>query len=99
MAVTFAHRTPRVVVIGPKGKVGAKAVSMAESLGLQVDGWGRDATAKKGPYPELLKYHILVNAIKVAFLPPFPHRCQPNPVYYYPAGYGARTSCGSFLDA
>jgi hypothetical protein len=45
--------------------VGSKAVLMAESLGLTVEGWGRDATSGTGPFPKLLDFHILVNAIKV----------------------------------
>ena len=67
-AITFAKRTPTVVVMGANGLVGRGAVSLAETLKLPVRKWTREDTQKAGdgPYEELVtQYDILLNAIKL----------------------------------
>lgn len=38
---------------------------MAQELGIEVALWGREQTAKEGPFTELLAFDILINAINV----------------------------------
>lgn len=64
-AITFAQRTPKVVIIGSNGLVGQGAVSLLDQLGIPVTKWTREDTQRPGPYPELLDYDILVNAIRM----------------------------------
>lgn len=64
-SITFAQRTPKVLVIGANGLVGRGAVSLMDQLGIPVTKWTREDTSKPGPYPELLEYDILLNAIRL----------------------------------
>lgn len=54
---------PSVIVVGSRGRSGKGAVSFSESVGIKPTEWGREQTAKGGPFPELLNYDILINAI------------------------------------
>jgi hypothetical protein len=65
LASTFAGRRPQLVIIGPHGRVGARAVELSKQLELEAILWTRKETAGQGPFAELLHYDILVNAINV----------------------------------
>eukprot|EP00004_Rigifila_ramosa_P024509 TRINITY_DN7128_c0_g1_i1.p1 TRINITY_DN7128_c0_g1~~TRINITY_DN7128_c0_g1_i1.p1 ORF type:complete len:1995 (+),score=422.61 TRINITY_DN7128_c0_g1_i1:669-5987(+) len=67
LAVSFTKRKPRVIVIGAAGRCGRGAVALATELGLDVTQWGRaDTSRHPGPFPELLAFDVLVNAVKLA---------------------------------
>ena len=54
---------PSVIVIGALGRVGAGAIELCESLGLDVTRWDVAETAHGGPFPEVLAHDIFLNAI------------------------------------
>jgi len=67
-AITFAKKTPSIVVMGANGLVGRGAVALAETLKLPVKQWTRQDTilAGDGPYESLVhSYDVLLNAIKL----------------------------------
>lgn len=55
-ASLVSGRKPRVVVIGGNGRAGSGAVEFAKNMGVDVVVWGRQETAKGGPFTELLEF-------------------------------------------
>ena len=62
-AVADATKSPLVIVIGAKGRVGTGACDLAQALGLEVTAWDMAQTAHGGPFPEILEHEIFVNCI------------------------------------
>lgn len=68
----LSGRTPRIIVIGSKGRCGQGAVSMANQVGLDVTEWDMEETILGGPFPEILEHDIFINCVFVdRKLPPF----------------------------
>ncbi len=53
------------MIIGSQGRVGQGAVSFCKALNLEVTEWTRKQTKSQGPFRDLLKFDILVNAIRL----------------------------------
>ncbi len=54
---------PRAIVIGARGRVGQGAVDLMTETGSPVTAWDVDETAHGGPFPEILRHDIFINAI------------------------------------
>lgn len=57
--------SPRVLIIGAKGRVGQGAADLAVELGLQVTRWDMEETARGGPFAEVLTHEIFINCVLV----------------------------------
>ncbi|MCB1754799.1 MAG: saccharopine dehydrogenase [Gammaproteobacteria bacterium] len=65
-------RTPRVLVMGARGRSGRGAVELAEAAGAEVTSWDIEETRAGGPFAEILQFDVLVNCVFVqAAIPPF----------------------------
>ncbi|PRP80975.1 aminoadipate-semialdehyde dehydrogenase [Planoprotostelium fungivorum] len=62
-AIADSGKRPRVLVIGPNGRVGSGATRLAHELGLECAGWDITKTARGGPFLEMLDFDIVINAI------------------------------------
>jgi saccharopine dehydrogenase (NAD+, L-lysine forming) len=71
-ALAGSDSTPRMIVIGARGRVGRGALKLASALGLDASPWDMEETARGGPFDEILDHDILVNCVLVDRpLPPF----------------------------
>jgi len=67
-----AHRVPRVLVIGARGRSGQGAVALCEACGVDVTSWDVDETAGGGPFAAVREHDLLVSCVFVdAPVPPF----------------------------
>lgn len=55
--------TPRVLIIGAKGRVGTGAADFCRAMGLETTLWDMAETAHGGPFPEILDHDIFLNCI------------------------------------
>ncbi|OWU86131.1 saccharopine dehydrogenase [Oceanicola sp. 22II-s10i] len=62
-ALQSAKSTPRAIVIGALGRVGTGASDLCTEMGMQVTKWDKDETASGGPFPEIARHEIFLNAI------------------------------------
>ncbi|KAA9006052.1 saccharopine dehydrogenase [Histidinibacterium aquaticum] len=64
-AVTAAldGATPRTLVIGAKGRVGSGAVDLLREVGLDATLWDQEETASGGPFPEVARHDLMINAV------------------------------------
>jgi len=56
-------RAPSAIVIGAKGRVGTGASDLCEEMGMAVTQWDMAETAHGGPFPEIARHDIFLNAI------------------------------------
>jgi saccharopine dehydrogenase (NAD+, L-lysine forming) len=69
---SVAQHSPRMIVIGALGRVGAGALALARAVQLQTTDWDLPQTAVGGPFAQLLEHEIFVNCVLVnSKLPPF----------------------------
>ncbi len=65
-------RTPTVMVIGARGRVGSGATQLANELGLAITAWDIEETAGSGHFTDILQHDLFVNAVMISqSLPPF----------------------------
>ena len=62
-ALAETAQSPRVLVIGAKGRVGGGASALAEEVGLAVTGWDMAETQGGGPFPEILDHEVFLNCV------------------------------------
>ncbi|MGR3372089.1 saccharopine dehydrogenase [Pseudooceanicola nanhaiensis] len=62
-ALDGAGRTPSAIVIGAMGRVGTGASDLCEAMGMPVTKWDMAETAHGGPFPEIARHDIFLNAI------------------------------------
>lgn len=62
-ALEGAGRTPSAIVIGARGRVGTGASDLCEAMGMPVTRWDMAETAHGGPFPEIARHDIFLNAI------------------------------------
>ena len=62
-ALDGAGRSPSAIVIGAMGRVGTGASDLCEAMGMPVTKWDMAATAHGGPFPEIARHDIFLNAI------------------------------------
>lgn len=62
-ALDGAGRTPSAIVIGARGRVGTGASDLCEAMGMPVTKWDMAETAHGGPFPEIARHDIFLNAI------------------------------------
>lgn len=62
-ALDGAGRTPSAIVIGAMGRVGTGASDLCEAMGMPVTRWDMAETAHGGPFPEIARHDIFLNAI------------------------------------
>jgi len=61
------NESPKVLIIGAKGRVGGGSLEFAESCGIKPTSWDIEQTqGKEGPFKEILDYSIFVNTINLA---------------------------------
>ncbi len=60
---SLGQQSPRVLIIGAKGRVGTGAGDLCEALGLYITRWDVDETAHGGPFPEVLEHEVFLNCI------------------------------------
>lgn len=71
-AVEKTGHTPSIIVIGAKGRVGAGARELAQTLELDVTPWDVEETARGGPFAQILKHDVFINCVLVQKkIPPF----------------------------
>ena len=64
--------TPKIIVIGAKGRCGSGALDLARALDITVTPWDAKNTAKGGPFEEILEHDIFVNCVFIQQkIPPF----------------------------
>lgn len=56
-------KTPRALIIGAKGRVGAGAADLCAVMGIGTTLWDMEETASGGPFPEILAHEIFFNCI------------------------------------
>jgi len=54
---------PNAIVIGANGRVGTGASDLCNAMGVDVTKWDMAETAHGGPFPEILRHDIFLNAI------------------------------------
>jgi len=66
-------KTPKVMVMGAKGRCGQGAVEFLHLVGIEdASKWDLEETAKGGPFPEILDHDVFVNCIYLmGAIPPF----------------------------
>ncbi|WP_370284895.1 saccharopine dehydrogenase [Pseudooceanicola nanhaiensis] len=62
-ALDGAGRSPSAIVIGARGRVGTGASDLCEAMGMPVTKWDMAETAHGGPFPEIARHDIFLNAI------------------------------------
>jgi saccharopine dehydrogenase (NAD+, L-lysine-forming) len=62
-ALDGAGRSPSAIVIGAMGRVGTGASDLCEAMGMPVTKWDMAETAHGGPFPEIARHDIFLNAI------------------------------------
>lgn len=62
-ALSGAAGVPSAIVIGAKGRVGTGASDLCAEMGMAVTGWDMAETANGGPFPEIARHDIFLNAI------------------------------------
>ena len=62
-ALAGAGRSPSAIVIGAMGRVGTGASDLCEAMGMPVTKWDMAETAHGGPFPEIARHDIFLNAI------------------------------------
>ncbi|MGR3569541.1 MAG: saccharopine dehydrogenase [Pseudooceanicola nanhaiensis] len=62
-ALDGAGRSPSAIVIGAMGRVGTGASDLCEAMGMPVTRWDMAETAHGGPFPEIARHDIFLNAI------------------------------------
>jgi saccharopine dehydrogenase (NAD+, L-lysine-forming) len=62
-ALDGAGRSPSAIVIGARGRVGTGASDLCEAMGMPVTRWDMAETAHGGPFPEIARHDIFLNAI------------------------------------
>ena len=62
-ALDAAGRSPSAIVIGARGRVGTGASDLCEAMGMPVTKWDMAETAHGGPFPEIARHDIFLNAI------------------------------------
>ena len=71
-ALAIKGSRPKIIIIGAKGRVGAGAIKLAETLGIEVTKWDMEETSAGGPFPEILEHDIFINCVLVQKkIPPF----------------------------
>lgn len=59
-------RSPKILIIGAKGRVGSGALEFAQQCSLSPTTWDIEQTrGKTGPFKEILNYNIFVNTINL----------------------------------
>ncbi|WEW61341.1 Saccharopine dehydrogenase [Emydomyces testavorans] len=71
----LAGRLPTVIIVGARGKSGTGALQLCHQVGIpkaSITAWGREDTARGGPFQEIMDHDIFINAIHVDQpIPPF----------------------------
>lgn len=62
-AVASMTSTPRVLIIGARGRSGRGAVALAREAGAEISAWDVEETARGGPFDEVLAHDLLVNCV------------------------------------
>lgn len=62
-ALAGTGASPRVLVIGAKGRVGTGAGDFCDAMDLPVTRWDMAETAHGGPFPEVLAHEVFLNCI------------------------------------
>jgi saccharopine dehydrogenase (NAD+, L-lysine-forming) len=57
---------PRMLLTGGTGMVGRGAQDFLAQVGLKADIWGSEQTRAGGPFPEMLRYNVLIHAVAMA---------------------------------
>ena len=71
-ASAVAEGNPTVIIIGAKGRVGAGARELAQTLGLETSLWDIEETSRGGPFAEILQHDLFINCVLVQKkIPPF----------------------------
>lgn len=64
--------SPRVIVVGAKGRCGSGALSLLSKLGLSATEWDYEETKGGGPFIEIAKHDVFINtALIMKKIPPF----------------------------
>lgn len=66
LAAQTGSPPPRVLVVGAHGRAGHGAVDACEGLSVEVVAWDLPQTNEGGPFPEILEYDIVINAVALA---------------------------------
>ncbi|MEL6794564.1 MAG: saccharopine dehydrogenase, partial [Pseudomonadota bacterium] len=56
-------RTPRALITGALGRCGQGARDLCAAVGVETTDWDMAETASGGPFPEILRHDVLVNAV------------------------------------
>lgn len=71
-AIAAVGSTPRLKVIGARGRSGKGAVELGQAIGAEVIEWDLEETKKGGPFPEILACDIFLNCVFIqSAIPPF----------------------------
>ena len=56
-------QSPKILVVGAMGRVGAGAIDFCESLGLKVTKWDIEETKNRRSFPEIFEHEVFLNCI------------------------------------